>query len=79
MLRENDIKIARRTVAKYRSELGLLSSSIAESVLDFSLTIETNRHSKAAFVSFCNNSKSSRSSSVFDARSIRSINRMPWR
>ena len=28
MLAENDIKIARRTVAKYRGELGLLSSSM---------------------------------------------------
>jgi RNA polymerase sigma-54 factor len=28
LLRENDIKIARRTVAKYRGELGLLSSSM---------------------------------------------------
>ena len=28
MLSENDIKIARRTVAKYRGELGLLSSSM---------------------------------------------------
>ncbi len=28
LLAENDIKIARRTVAKYRGELGLLSSSM---------------------------------------------------